>query len=189
LVSATVSIDLLLDAERIPPGEGAGWHVANQRFSDWLDGEQRDAQQKRNCVDAFLLSDLQRDVAEEAWAAGSTPDEMSEWVLSGFGRGLSTLRSAAVYREAMHQRHLSHGTMWHPNDLTDLVYLSCAAAYADVIVAEGHMRGILRQALGRLGRPAPVFKKLRDAVPAVESLLGFGGPSRSGPQRRPERSK
>jgi len=189
LVSATVSIDLLLDAERIPPGEGAGWHVANQRFSDWLDGEQRDAQQKRNCVDAFLLSDLQRDVAEEAWAAGSTPDEMSEWVLSGFGRGLSTLRSAAVYREAMHQRHLSHGTMWHPNDLTDLVYLSCAAAYADVIVAEAHMRGILRQALGRLGRPAPVFKKLRDAVPAVESLLGFGGPSRSGPQRRPERSK
>jgi len=189
LVSATVSIDLLLDAERIPPGEGAGWHVANQRFSDWLDGEQRDAQQKRNCVDAFLLSDLQRDVAEEAWAAGSTPDEMSEWVLSGFGRGLSTLRSAAVYREAMHQRHLNHGTTWHPNDLTDLVYLSCATAYADVIVAEGHMRGIIRQALGRLGRPAPVFKKLRDAVPAVENLLGFGGPSRSGPRRRPERSK
>lgn len=174
LVSATVSIDVLLDAERTPPGEGANWHVANQRFSDWLDGEQRDAQQKRNCVDAFLLSDLQRDVAEEAFAAGSTPEQMSDWARGGFGRGLSRLRSAAVYREAMHARHLNHGTTWGPNDLTDLVYLSCAAAYADIVVSEGHMGGIIRQALGRLTRPTPVLKKLRDAVPVVEALLAAG---------------
>jgi hypothetical protein len=74
----------------------------------------------------------------------------------------------------MHARHLNHGTTWRPNDLTDLLYLSCAAAYADVIVAEGHMAGILRQALGRLTRPASVFKKLRDAVPSIEALLAAG---------------
>lgn len=171
LVSAIVAIDVLLDAERITAGAGTGWDVANQRFSDWLDGEQRDGQQKRNCIDAFLFSDLQRDVAEEAVAAGSTAEQMSEWVLSGFGPGLSRLRSAGVYREAMHARHLNPATRWRPNDLTDLLYLSCAAAYADVVACEGHMVEILRQAGARLRRGASVHKKLRDAVPAVEALL------------------
>jgi Domain of unknown function (DUF4209) len=89
LISATVSIDVLLDADHTPEGERAGWHMANQRFSDWLDGERRDTQQKRNSIDAFLLSDLQRDIAEEAFAAGSTPEQMSEWIRTGFGQGLS----------------------------------------------------------------------------------------------------
>jgi len=175
LICATVSIDVLLDAERTPPGPDTGWDAANRRFSDWLDNEKRDAQQKRNCVDAFLLSDLQRDVAEEAFAAGSTPEQMSGWVLGGFGRGLSRLPSAGVYREAMHQRHLNVGTTWQPNDLPDLVYLSCAAAYADITVCEGHMGGIIRQALDRLGRPKPVIKKLRDALPEIEGLLLTSG--------------
>lgn len=175
VVSATVSIDVLLDADRTPPGEGTGWDAANQRFSDWLDNEPRDAQQKRNCIDAFLLSDLQRDIAEEAFAAGSTPQQMSDWVLGGFGRGLSRLQSAAVYREAVHSRHLNKGTRWKANDLTDLIYLSCAVAYADVIICEKHMAGVFRQAAASLGRPASVHRKLREALPKVETLVAAAG--------------
>lgn len=96
---------------------------------------------------------------------------MGEWVTAGFGTGVGRLRSAAVYRASMHARHLNRGTTWRPNDLVDLVYLSCAAAYADVVVAEGHMSGVLRQALRGLSRTTPVLGRLRDAVPAVEALL------------------
>lgn len=174
LISATVSIDVLLDAERTPPGQNTGWADANQRFSDWLDGEQRDAQQKRNCVDAFLLSDLQRDVAEKAFAAGSTPEQMGAWVLAGFGRGLSGLRSAGVYREAVQQRHLNVGTTWRPNDLTDLVYLSCAVAYADVVVCERQMAAVFRQASRRTAATAGTHSRLRSAVREVESVLAGG---------------
>lgn len=145
--------------------------------SDWLDGEQRDAQQKRNCSDAFLLSDLQRDVAEEAFAAGSTAEQMSEWVLSGFGPGLSRLRSTDVYREAMHARHLNPATRWRPNDLTDLLRLSCAAAYADVVAGEGHMAEILRQARARLAgaQEAPQRCPGRRGAAACEARRGRRG--------------
>jgi hypothetical protein len=47
LTSASVSISILLDSQRVEPGPATGWAAANQRFSDWLDGESRDAQQKR----------------------------------------------------------------------------------------------------------------------------------------------
>ncbi len=171
LVAATVAIDMLLNAERIPPGDTTAWGTSNLRFSDWLDGSQRDAQQKRDCVDGFLLGDLQRDLAEEAFAAGSTAQQMSAWVLSEFGAGLGRLKSAAVYREAMHARHLNPGTRWRSNDLIDLLYLSCAAAYADVIVCERHMAGVLRQAQGRLRRGASVHRELHSAVQAIEALL------------------
>lgn len=89
-------------------------------------------------------------------------------------RRLWQLPSLGVYREAVHARHHNRGTTWRPNDLTDLVYLSCAAAYADVVVCEGHMSGILRQGLARLGRPAAVRKTLPEAVPSVEAALARG---------------
>ncbi|WP_432571326.1 hypothetical protein [Kineococcus sp. SYSU DK005] len=72
LLSATVSIDLMLDRNHIPSTPPTGWTQSNQQFSDWLDHEPRDSQQKRKSVDALLLHDLQRELAEEARSSGIT---------------------------------------------------------------------------------------------------------------------
>jgi hypothetical protein len=37
LTTAVVSIDSMLDTERLEPGPDTGWTAANQHFSDWLD--------------------------------------------------------------------------------------------------------------------------------------------------------
>ena len=63
LRSATALIDVMLDTERVPPGSVSGWVESNQRFSDWLDGERRDARQKRKSIDAFFLHDIRMDIA------------------------------------------------------------------------------------------------------------------------------
>lgn len=76
LTSATALIDVMLDTERCEPGPDAGWTQANQRFSDWLDSEPRDSQQKRKSVDALLLTDLSTQIAEEAHGAGTTIEQV-----------------------------------------------------------------------------------------------------------------
>lgn len=173
LTSATALIDVMLDSEHIEPGSAPDWAGANQRFSDWLDGEDSDSQQKRKSVDVFLLSDLQIEIAEEAYAAGITSEQLSQWILNEMTETFRGLPATGLFREMLHDRHLNTGTVWRTNDLTDMVYLSCAAGYADFVVCERHMGTVLAQGLKRLGRPPKVFRRLRDAVPAIESALAI----------------
>ena len=171
LTSALALMDIMLDSERIEPGPIADWATANQRFSDWLDGENRDSQQKRRSVDAFLLSDLWTETAQEAHAAGMTREQHRHWLLHQAAEDIQELPATGLFREMMHERHLNKGTVWKPNDLIDMVYLSCGAGYADFVVCENHMRGVLKQGLKRLGRPQRAFRRLRDAAPVIEAAL------------------
>jgi hypothetical protein len=172
LTSATALIDVMLDAERIEPGPETGWALANQRFGGWLDGEERTSQQKRKSIDVLLLSDLQTEIAEEAHGAGATLDQFQQWLPDQLFDDISELPATGVFREMLHERHLNKGTVWRHNDLTDMVYLSCAAGYADFVVCERHMGNVLRQGLKRLNRPTPVLRRIRDAVPAIRERLG-----------------
>ncbi|HEY5179902.1 MAG TPA: hypothetical protein VIJ07_09060 [Dermatophilaceae bacterium] len=171
LTSAMALIDLMLDSERIKPGPETGWAGANQRFSDWLDDEDRDSQQKRKCIDAFLLWDLRTEIAEESHAAGATPEQLQRWLPIQSAGDIRELHATGLFGEMLHDRHLNKGTKWRPNDLTDMVYLSCAAGYADFVVCENHMGSVLAQGLKRLGRPQRVFRRIRDAVPAIAAAL------------------
>lgn len=181
LTSATAMIDVMLDAERIEPGPETGWALANQQFSDWLDGEVRVSQQKRKSIDALLLSDLQTEIAEEAHAAGTTRQQFQDWFPNQFMKDIQQLPATGVFREMLHDRHLNKGTVWRHNDLTDMVYLSCAAGYADFVVCERHMGNVLMQGLKRLSRPTLIFRRLRDAVPAIRERLGDSAPHSDAP--------
>lgn len=180
LTSATALIDVMLDAERIEPGPETGWALANQQFSDWLDGEVRDYQQKRKSIDALLLSDLQTEIAEEAYAAGATLEQFQTWFPRELMEDIRQLPATGVFREMLQDRHLNKGTVWKPNDLTDMVYLSCAAGYADFVVCERHMGNVLRQGLRRLSRPTLVFSRLRDAMPTIRERLSDSAPNSVG---------
>jgi hypothetical protein len=171
LSSAMGFIDVMLDSEHIEPGPTTDWAGSNQRFSDWLDGEKREPQQKRRCIDAFLLSDLQKEIAEEANGAGMTSEQLSMWLQNEMTETIRGLPATGLFGEMLHDRHLNTGTTWKTNDLTDMVYLSCAAGYADFVVCERHMGAVLTQGIKRLGLRQNVFRRLRDAVPAIEAAL------------------
>lgn len=174
LVSASALIDVMLDTEHIPAQAPTGWTAANQAFSDWLDTERLDSNQKRKCIDSFLLGDLASEIAEEAFRSGLTVDQVGSWMSSG-GANIALTPGLGLYREMVQDRHLKAGLTWHPNDLTDMVYLSTAAGYADVIVCERSMGTSLHAGLRRLGRPTSVFRRLSEALPAIETLLGSRG--------------
>ncbi|MEU2434386.1 hypothetical protein ABZ611_33750 [Streptomyces sp. NPDC007861] len=84
-------------------------------------------------------------------------------------RAIGESPAVGLFREMLHSRHLNKGTTWRPNDLTDMIYLSCAAGCADYdVVCEKHMRDPLQHGLKRMGRSAQVYRRLADAVAAIE---------------------
>ncbi|MFJ9177076.1 hypothetical protein [Streptomyces sp. NPDC102360] len=171
LLAASVSIDAMLDTQRVEEGPDTGWTAESQRFSDWLDELDQDSQQKRRAIDIHLVKDLQQDLAEEAAAADVTEELFRRWGFRGWVRAIGESPAVGLFREMLHSRHLNKGTTWRPNDLTDMIYLSCAAGYADVVVCEKHMRDPLQHGLKRMGRSAPVYRRLTDAVAAIEEAL------------------
>ncbi|MFF1479810.1 hypothetical protein ACFVYD_20015 [Streptomyces sp. NPDC058301] len=127
LMAASASIDVMLDTRQLERGPDTGWTAESQRFSDWLDELDQDSQQKRKAIDSYLLQDLQQESAEEAAAAKVPAELFQEWGLKGWVRAIAGSPAVGLFRAMLHSRHLNRGTTWRPNDLTDMVYLSCAA--------------------------------------------------------------
>ncbi|MET7779743.1 hypothetical protein ABZU94_18245 [Streptomyces mirabilis] len=171
LTSASTYIDVMLDAEHVEPGPETGWVASNQRYSDWLDTQGWDSQQKRRSIDAFLFRDFQHEIAEGAYAAGFTTQEVKQRGQKQPVQGFAVLPATGLYREMVHNRHLNRGTQWRRNDRTDMIYLSCAAGYADFVVCERHMREPLERGIRRLGLPAKAFRRLSEAVLAIGDAL------------------
>ena len=163
----------MLDPQQIPPTTAAiDWATVNRGFSDWLDSETtRTSEQKRKSVDALLLQDIAPEIAEEALSAGLTHPDVSRWLKGSATRDIREMPALGLFREMLQQRHLNVGTTWRSNDLTDMLYLSCATGYADIVVTERHMSAIASQSLRRLGRQVSVVPSLRDVTPMIEAHM------------------
>lgn len=59
LLSVSATFDTMLDADSIAMDPSPGWVERNQRFTDWLTGESRSSQQKRQSIDALFFADTQ----------------------------------------------------------------------------------------------------------------------------------
>ncbi|WP_147434737.1 hypothetical protein [Micromonospora musae] len=170
LTSVQGAIDTMLDAKPVPMLPTPAWVSKFQGFTDWLAGENRTSQRKRQSIDVFFIADSMREMAQAAAEAGVSPEEMSVWLKKFSNEDITLMPSLGLFREALHQKHLNPGTRWENNDLTDLMYLTCAAAYADYAVGENSLVSQLEQAQKRLGRPTNVYRRLRDLVPVLEKL-------------------
>ena len=172
LLSVAATFDTMLDADPVAIDPSPGWVERNQRFTDWLAGEKsRSSLQERQSVDAFFIADKQTEIAEEAFRSGITPDEMSQWVLNERDSQVAVMPCLGLFRETLQGMNLNHAR-WEDNHLTDLMYLTCAAGYADYVVAERSLAGYMQQALKRMDRPINVYRRIQDLVPVLEERLG-----------------
>ncbi|CAN5196341.1 hypothetical protein BH09ACT5_BH09ACT5_05970 [soil metagenome] len=171
LTSISGNFDTMLDAKYVPMGSSPGWVIKNQKFTDWLMIETaRTSPQKRKSVDVLFLDDTSKEIAEEAFRAGITPEQMSTWTMSHRDVEVPVMPSLGLFRETFIGMHLN-GARWENNHLTDLMYLTCAAGYADYVVAERSLAGYMQQALKRMKRPASVYRQIQDLVPVLEGRL------------------
>lgn len=168
LTSTMAHIDTLLNVEQLEMGASPGWVAKNQQFTDWLAGESRESQQKRLTLDALFIADTKTEMAEEAARAGISTVNFSEWLHQHRDEDLRSMPSLGLFREVLFGLHLNQTRKWTENDLTDLIYLTCAAGYTDYVVAERFMAEQIAKAQQRLGRSVTIFRKLSDLVVELE---------------------
>ncbi len=79
-------------------------------------------------------------------------EDFHTWMLETADDDLTKLAYVGRNRDVIHLRLCNSNDQWKANDLIDMNYLPCAAAYADYIVAERKTIDYLRRAeRGRTG--------------------------------------
>lgn len=170
LTDLSGNFDALLDTEHIAIPPSSGWADRLQGFTNWLASEPRDPHRRRQRTNAFFLSDFGMELPEEASRAGISPEQLSEWMLSHSDSDVKRLPSLGLFREVLREKILNSTTKWTSNDLTDMIYLSCASAYADHVVCERQMASQIVSALHRLDWTANVHRNLVELVSALQLI-------------------
>lgn len=161
----------LLDDEAVNSPEG---DEATANWAQWLAqaaqasvGNRMTQAQLRSFTLYLFLKDMINDIAVAAAAVGA-----EELAIGGWIENAEVELEHAAYlgrlREVMHRRLSNPQERWELNDLVDVLYLPCATAHADVVVAEKKMGHFLRQV--QRGRPdgATVYSSLTEAVATID---------------------
>jgi hypothetical protein len=180
--------DVLLSGDPLRPLGVPGWSARMQRIT----GELRplsDRTGRRQATLRAFRHDLAHEVAAAGRRLGIDERDRERWLTQLDDDQVAVMPSLALYRELLHEKLLDPATVWQQNDLTDMMYLSCGAGYADHVVGERRLIGDLRRALVRLGRPMNVYRKLAHLVDALgareyesEWASGRAVPSGAGPE-------
>lgn len=117
-----------------------------------------------------LLADFSQEIELVIDDLGLSSDEISNWIATRRNNGFGGLPYMGRAEAVLFNRLRNPGDQWHHNDLFDLNFLECAAAYADVVVGEKKTSHYLNREIGATSGAA-VFAKLPAAVDHLEALL------------------
>ena len=87
-----------------------------------------------------MLLDILKPLYEATVRAGVAIDDVLALGADGLTEFMLDLPSRAGLLELAWQQHANSDTRWEPNDLNDLVYLSVAVGYCDIVVTERRWR-------------------------------------------------
>lgn len=170
LTEVIVYIDILTSSDFMEKDEAHDWVKSKQNNSNDLHALSLTKEEFREKTDKFFLDDINGEVNEAFTAMGLTVPEAKKWLDKEIDQ-FSVLPIFGIWREAFHDKYSDPSTEWENNDLNDLMYLTCGAAYADILVGEKSLTHIMSQSLKRLNRPVNVYKNLRTALPEIEQLI------------------
>lgn len=103
---------------------------------------------------------MQAHLAQAAAESGMAPEQFHTWVFDQAVNDLATLPYLGAVFEATHIRLRNAGDAWHAHDLTDMLFLACASAYADIVVCENKAADYLTRAWRTRTGGAPLVTTL-----------------------------
>jgi hypothetical protein len=165
--------DAVVDRQAIPDEGGTAQSQAwAQKWADiaakvHTGGEP--ASMVRRVAYANLILDLPDALAEVAGVIGISVQEVIDRLTADMDL-LSRMPFLAQMNQLLFARLRNAEQRWEANDLIDIMFLSCAAGYADLLVGERATIGYLRQA--RAPRASAVLaSSLPGAVDALQQIL------------------
>ncbi len=147
------------------------WASSIHELAVHMRGNPRARPHRRALSLVRFISDMGDDVPRATTRAGLTPEQFSEWLTKHAESEIARAPALSRVREIFHLRLVNADDPWEPNDLNDLLFLSCAVGYADVVVGEAKFSNYLTRSVSAVPKGAAVFRRLRDAQDTVEELL------------------
>lgn len=172
IVTISANFDTILDGEHVGMTPTPGWVEHQRAFTAHLGSMRADSRQKSKLINTFFLGDTQLELARAAATAGISVSVFENWLHKQSNVEIAAMPALGLFREVMREKHLNPGAKWEQNDLTDMMYLTCGAAYADFVVCESPHGSALRKSLKRLGRPSNVMRSLEELVDQLSQADG-----------------
>ncbi len=140
------------------------WAESHVPFAEAMASQGLTETESRAATRARFLSDLGIELPAAAVSAGMSPESMGHWITNDSEAEIAAAPFLGLMREVMDMRLRNPNERWEANDLVDMLFLCCAAAYADVVVAEKKTVGYLRRARKHSFGRARLCTSLAEAV-------------------------
>jgi hypothetical protein len=162
-------LELLLHPDRLPAVPIATWVKRNQSITDVLAESALSTSEKRRAAFAYGWNDNSYPVHLGLARLGLDLNAISHITAREIPRLVSSQPMQSYFSELFVQRHISRSTRWKDNDLTDMMFLSCAAGYASYVAAENQTGTQLQQAQRARGLDATVHLSVEPLVAAIRA--------------------
>lgn len=171
LSGAQAVFAVLLENERTREGvqAAASWAAGHQRFATHLATEPATRPHLRALTLHRFLADLGDGPMQAAHEAGWSPSDYGSWLGSRADADIAQLPYLGRKREVIHLRLLNAQNAWDPNDLIDMLFLPCAAGYADYVVCERQAGDYLQRVARSRSAGATVVTSIRELLDALDA--------------------
>jgi hypothetical protein len=163
----SITLSCLIDTTPEAKGDVSGWVQRNQEITDYFAGQRLSDTDRRRQAAGFFWTDNIQVLARAAARVGVDPRSFAQDAMELL-RQTETMPFVSNLSAMFQLRHLDRQTRWKGNDLIDMMYLSCAAAYCNYVAAERHTGTQLRQIMESRGETPNTFVTLTDLVEALE---------------------
>ena len=160
--------EAVIDEEAIPDEGGVAEAAAEswaRKFAELavkLKEAEEPIEMVRRVAYGNLLVDMMDDIVRVARAAQISPGTVIDR-LAADDDPVASMPFLGQMRQMLFARLRNVGQRWESNDLIDIVFLCCAAGYADLVVGERRAIGYLRQARRPASR-AKLATSLQEAL-------------------------
>lgn len=159
LIGAQSVLAVLLEDERSDreTAMAARWAELHESFAKHLATEPATRPHTRTLTLFRFLADLGTEHMMVAREEGLSASEYKAWLSEGADDDIAGLPYLGRNREVIHLKLKNVQKGWKASDLIDLMYLPCAAGYADYVVCEKHTGDYLQRANRDRDEGARVF--------------------------------
>lgn len=165
----SVMLSLLIDPEAMPGTPPQRWVESNQALAARLASLAKKERTSATVWAAVL--DNQKIIGEALSSLGDAGELAGRLQPNDFEDAVREPEFGGLYTDIMSLRLTDATRRWRPNDLNDVMFLACAAAYCDFVAAERSTGRQLQQALRARRRRVNVV----DNLPALVEMLTDGG--------------
>jgi hypothetical protein len=168
VVSATANVAAMLEEDDPAEDPGAAerqrWLNAYRAHVRRVQEQKLDQEKTRTVAHATLLADLHAETKKAAQLAKVNDDALGAWITDRSAADYERAPQLRTLEDVLYHRLRNPDDRWQGNDLLDMHFLSCAAGYADLVVAEKKFGDYLNRTRRRYPANAEVVGTLADAI-------------------------